>query len=362
MRSRRFGAERDGGQGVGAEVEGQDLQHTEREGEVSARERPHGERGELGDVVGQVIGEESADVDVGGATLFDAGDDAREVVVEQDEVGGLPRDVGTAAAHRDPDVGLVQCRSVVDAVAGHRHDVPTVAKGAGDAELRLGGHAGDDDSVAVEQRAKHGVVVGQLVTRDDDALVAEQADPFGDRCRRRRMVPREHGHLHAGSTAVPECLVDPLAGRVDQRQQPAQLQVGLGVVAVDPVVRCPRLGCDREHSQAPGRERLERGPRSVVVTAHRQHRIRSSLDDDGVADDRAGGSATGVEGEPRHGRVPEARRPGVGADASGEGVDRRVHRFAVGRPHAVVVDGGESGRRQDGDPSHPSNRRRRLGR
>ena len=60
-----------------------------------------------------------------------------EVVVEQHEVGGLAGDVGARAAHGDADVGLVQGRAVVDAVAGHRHDVAAGVAGPGDAQLVL---------------------------------------------------------------------------------------------------------------------------------------------------------------------------------------------------------------------------------
>ena len=57
-------------------------------------------------------------------------------------------------AHGDADVGLLQGRAVVDAVAGHGDDVAAGLQRPGDAQLVLRGDPGDDDAVAVEQRAE----------------------------------------------------------------------------------------------------------------------------------------------------------------------------------------------------------------
>ena len=54
---------------------------------------------------------------------LDRGDDRGEVVVGEDHVPGFLRDLGAGDAHRDADVGALERRSVVDAVAGHRDDV-----------------------------------------------------------------------------------------------------------------------------------------------------------------------------------------------------------------------------------------------
>ena len=136
-------------------------------GKPPAGERPHHERRELGHVVGEVVGEEAADVDEGGPTLLDRGDDRGEVVVEQHEVGRLAGDVGAGAAHGDPDVGLVERRAVVDAVAGHGHHVPPSSQRPRDPQLVLRRHPGDHDAVVVDQRPEHAVVVGQLVAVED---------------------------------------------------------------------------------------------------------------------------------------------------------------------------------------------------
>ena len=61
----------------------------------------------------------------------------REVVVGEDHRRRLAGDVGAGAAHGDADVGAPQRRRVVDAVAGHRHDVTLGVQRVGDPQLGL---------------------------------------------------------------------------------------------------------------------------------------------------------------------------------------------------------------------------------
>ena len=95
VRTRRFGAERERRKDVGADVEREHLQNADRERDLAAGKRPDDKRRELRDVVGEVIREEASNVGVGGATLLHRRDDGREVVVEEDEVGGFACHVGS---------------------------------------------------------------------------------------------------------------------------------------------------------------------------------------------------------------------------------------------------------------------------
>jgi hypothetical protein len=90
---------------------------------LAAAEGPDEERGELGDVVGEVVSQEPADVDECRPALLDAGDDAGEGVVEEYQVRRFTGDVGPRASHGDPDVGFMQGGGVVHSVAGHRDDM-----------------------------------------------------------------------------------------------------------------------------------------------------------------------------------------------------------------------------------------------
>jgi hypothetical protein len=82
-----------------------------------------------------------------------------EVVVEEHEVGRFAGDVGSGAAHGDADVRGPEGGSVVHPIAGHGDDVTSCLQRAGDAELVLRCHAGQDEAVSIEQRTKHLLVV-----------------------------------------------------------------------------------------------------------------------------------------------------------------------------------------------------------
>ena len=91
------------------------------------------------DVAHQVVVERAAELD--------GLDDRREVVVGEDHHRGLLGDLGAGDAHGDADVGLLERRRVVHAVAGHGHDVALALQDVDEADLVLGRDAGDDADV-----------------------------------------------------------------------------------------------------------------------------------------------------------------------------------------------------------------------
>ena len=106
-------------------------------GEEHAKEHRH----HLADVRRQQVAQELPDVGEDRAAFLDGGDDRREVVVGEHHVGRLFRHVGPGDAHRDADVGRLQRRRVVHAVAGHRHDRARAPQRVDDAQLVFGVHA-----------------------------------------------------------------------------------------------------------------------------------------------------------------------------------------------------------------------------
>ena len=88
--------------------------------------------------------DELLDVAPDGAPLAHGLDDGREVVVRDDHVGRLARDVGAVPAHRDADVRLAQRGRVVHAVARHRDDVAAALERLDDAQLLLRRDARED--------------------------------------------------------------------------------------------------------------------------------------------------------------------------------------------------------------------------
>jgi hypothetical protein len=83
---------------------------------------------------------------------------------------------GAAPAHGDADVGGVQGGAVVDAVAGHRDDLPAGAQRVDDGDLLLRGGAGEDPGAAFGVRA---AVVGAAV--EDGFPGRDDAEVGGDR-------------------------------------------------------------------------------------------------------------------------------------------------------------------------------------
>ena len=266
-----------------------------------------------------------------------AGDDAGEVVVEEDQVGGLPGHVGARPAHGDADVGLVQRGRVVDAVAGHRHDVPPRPQGPGDAQLVLRGDPGDHDAVVVEEGAEDPVVVGQVgPDAGRDRLGRRRPTSVGDGGGRRRVVAGHHRHADAGPAAGGERLADVVARRVLERRR-------------RPSSRRPRsASCgDARQGRSTGRARRWPAPAAPARSARRprrwpprpsphsgQHRVGRALDEHLAVDDDRHPARRGSNGKRSCDGVVAAVGVGVDAQAAGEGVERRLHRVAVRAPLA----------------------------
>ena len=94
-------------------------------------------RQHLADVRREQEAQELADVGEDPASLADRGDDRGEVVVGEDHVRRLLGHVGAGDAHRDADVGRLQRRRVVHAVARHRDDLAVRLQRVDDPQLVL---------------------------------------------------------------------------------------------------------------------------------------------------------------------------------------------------------------------------------
>jgi hypothetical protein len=68
-------------------------------------------------------------VDRQGVAQGDRLHQAAEIVAEEHQIGGFPGHGGAAFAHRHSDVGRLQRRGIVDAIAGYRHHFPRRLQG-----------------------------------------------------------------------------------------------------------------------------------------------------------------------------------------------------------------------------------------
>ena len=79
---------------------------------------------EFGDIIRKVVGQKALHVSEGSVALLHGGDDGREVVVQQHEVGSFMGHVRARAADSNAYICLLERRAVVNPVAGHGNDVP----------------------------------------------------------------------------------------------------------------------------------------------------------------------------------------------------------------------------------------------
>src|SRR5581483_259418 len=186
-----------------------------------AEERAGEHDGDFGGTSGEPVEQETADVGVDATAFFGGGDDGGEVVVGEDEVGGLAGDLGAAAAHGDADVGVAERGAVVDAVAGHGDDVAGVAAGGDDVELLFRGGA---------REHLGGGGVGELAAVDDLAVRVDDADLDGDGAGGGRVVAGDEDRGDAGGLAGGDRGRGGGSGRVEDGDQAEQPQAGFELV------------------------------------------------------------------------------------------------------------------------------------
>ena len=278
---------------IGAEVDRDHLHDDQRQRHRAAGDAPHQERDELADVGGEVVADEAAHVVVDGAALLYGRDDRREVVVEQDEVGGLLGDVG-AAAHRDADVGVLEGRRVVHAVAGHGHDLAGVPQDRREPQLLLGVDAREDDVAFAQPGPQLAVVDGRELGPGDHVRVpVDQADPAGDRLGGAAAVARDHDEPDPGAAAAADRVRHLGTRRVDHPDEAEELEIALDRIRVVAGVGGQHAPGTGEHAQRValhrllGRRRLR--PRLCGQRRARQDELGGALDVRHAARRRRGG-------------------------------------------------------------------------
>ena len=122
-----------------------------------------------------------------------------------------------------PMSASLQGRPVVDAVAGHRHDVAAGLQRPGDPQLVLRRDPADHDAVAVQQRAEDvRRPPGRSVPSSTSSGEPIRPISPGDRGRGDGVVAGDHGDLDAGAAAGLRAPADVGPGRVLQADQPQQ--------------------------------------------------------------------------------------------------------------------------------------------
>ena len=239
----RVDAHGQGRGGVGQQVDPQQLRGEQRQGHTGglglgdaqhAGQHDAAEHGEhLTDVGAQQVAQELADVVEDAAAFAHGGHDGGEVVVRQDHLGGFLCDLSAGDAHGHADVGGLDGRGVVDAVAGHGGDVALTLQRGHNLELVLRGHTGVDGDLGgglVE------LLVGgqrvQLVAGQRLAVLGDNAEVGGDAGGGQRVVAGDHDGADAGAAGLGHGVAHLGARRVDDADHAGPDQVVLDDVAL----------------------------------------------------------------------------------------------------------------------------------
>ena len=209
---------------VGDQVHPQQL-HRLEDGKADERGDKH--REDLGKVGRKQELDDLADVVVDTATLFAGTDDGGEVVVGKHHVGDVLGNVGAGDAHTHADVGALDGRGVVDAVARHGDDLVTRLPSLDDTGLVLGLDAGVHAvvlDVCIELLVTHAIEVG---TGDGLAAIGDDAQLLGDGHGGVDMVARDHDGADTGVVRLADSVSHLGTDRVDHAGQAAEDQVVL---------------------------------------------------------------------------------------------------------------------------------------
>ena len=215
------------------------------------------------------------DVFVYTAPLPHGADDGSEVVVGQNQVGGLLGHVGAAPAHCTADVCSLERGRVVHAVAGHRHDEAAGLQLAYDAQLELGCRA-RKDGVGEDSPAPLGLFHRQQFTFGHGAVpLAADTDAARDGDGGVRVVAGDHYDLDSCAAASLDRFIGLRARRIDQSGQAAE---GVRQLFGGCRLRC-RLGVgEAEYAQRPPRHLRRLLRHAAGAFAHWQYNVRRAFE------------------------------------------------------------------------------------
>ena len=218
-------AERERRQAVGDEVQPENLNCGE--GRRPARDGRHKHQEHLAGVARQEIVHELLDVVVDAPPLLDGRHDRGEVVVGEHHVGRLAGDVRAADAHRNPDVSGLHRRGIVDAVAGHRHDMAEALQRPHDSQLLLGRHTRVDHRVGGDSPERGVVERVDLRPSDGPRGRDGEAELAPHRQGRGGMVTGDHHRPDAGRAAPSDRRLRLLARWIDHTDEPNKHELPL---------------------------------------------------------------------------------------------------------------------------------------
>ena len=209
--------------GVDNQFQEDDVNREQQHRPIGEEHRDQGEPGD-GDVNREDVRDRLLNVVEDPPPQFDRLNDGGEIILQQHQRSRLAGDVRSPAAHRDADVGRLECRGIVDAVAGHGDDFAIGLEGVHQPQLLFGHDAGKQADVLNAPRQLFVRPLVQLGSADGLIGMAE-ADLPPDVLRGRGIVSRDHHHPDSGAVALLDCLGDPGPNRVGEPDQAQELEI-----------------------------------------------------------------------------------------------------------------------------------------
>jgi len=218
----RLEGERQAEQHGSGHVDPEDLQRRDRQ-------RRAGQDGgdddqALAEIGRQRPGDELDQVVPDAPALLDRRLDAGEIVIGEHHGGRFLGHLGAAQSHRDPNVGLLEGRRIIDAVAGHRHHLALALQGAHQAQFLFRFDPGEDIDGQRGFGQRRVVKPGQVAAGQHP--FGGEADLPGDGLGGDGVVAGDHLDPDAGRVAVADGGDGCAARRIDHADQADQRQVG----------------------------------------------------------------------------------------------------------------------------------------
>lgn len=155
-----LGGEGEGGEGIHDEVDPEELDGGER---GLTEDAGGGEGDDEGDDVdGELELEELTDGVVDVSAPHDGLDDGGEVIIHQDDIGGVLGDGGTGDTHGEADVTLGEGRTIVGTITSDGDDLVSLHE-TGDEEVLIGGGGTGHDLEGVDELLELALVLDDVV-------------------------------------------------------------------------------------------------------------------------------------------------------------------------------------------------------
>ena len=213
-------------------------------------------------LVGRIEDDRLLQVVVDRPAFLDGLRDGREVVVREHHLGRFLGRFGAFQAHRHADVGALQRRRVVDAVARHRDHPAARLQALHQPQLVLGAGAREHVDLGCA-RPQGGIVEGIDLQARQDLGGIDEAQLRRDGARRLAVVARDHLDADAGGLAARHRRDRLLARRIEQTEQADHREPPADVVEVQPAMLAGRAPRRQGQDALPARADL-RNPRLPV--------------------------------------------------------------------------------------------------